>query len=1116
MTRLRSRTTTAAFILACALPLQARQAGTGAGSYRDPSRRDIVIDILGGGARDEAYLNGFRRALDGATITYHSSHPDAEDALLCRARRDAGEISWQGDTLPPAAGGAVYRFAWLAGLERRGWGDPNGVRTFHFSVNGAEYFSFRNRKDSTAGGWAMKRSDGAELEFRASFTDRFGDLFGMMYLTLPKERFAPGAPLTFSVRSEDAGAPEWFMVFRYAFNFRPDVRVEPAILKTAAGGALPVRVSVDNLHPGRRVRILDGEAVLIDTALSVGANIFIVPVGGGPGDRLVVSRVNGATVSVDTIAARSAAPLELWLIPHSHTDIGYTDLQPEVEKKHWRNLDLALDLVRRTKDYPAGSRFKWNMEVLWPLESYMEHAAPERRQEVVGAVREGSLGLNALLANPLTGLATAPEMDHYTEYARSLEAEYALDIPTAAVSDIPGFTWGIVPSLVRSGVRYFASAPNSGDRIGRVIEAQGDRPFWWESQSGEERVLFWVAGSSYAYFHEGTLPNLGREKLMKLLRKISASGYPYSIYFLPYTLGDNAGPDTGLPAFVKRWNEEYETPKLVIATHREMFREFERRHGKEIPVKRGDFTPYWEDGALSTAAETALNRTVVDRLLRGEALFSMRSPSAYPSGEYSDAWRLTTLWDEHTWGADISVSSPDSPKTTLQWGIKRGYVVRSDSISAALLGRAVRGGGAAAADSFTVFNTNSWARTDIVLLPPEQSRAGDLVTDGAGRVLASQRLGTGELAVLVENIAPLSSLSLAVHPGPPGRTGGAGVSPGRLFNEHVSVAIDTATGAIGEIAGGGGARIRAAGPGVNRFIYVPGTNPDSALYAGGVRVEAGEKGPLVASYVVTGNAPGCGSYRSEIRVVSGIDRVDLATTIDKRAVREKEGAHIAFPFVIPDAVFRYDVAGAIVTAGSGQLDGSCMNYFSVQSWADVSGPSSGVTWTTPDAPLVEMGGINAESPWLQSPRTSSQFFSYILNNYWHTNYKADQEGRMDFRYSLHPHGPFDPAQSVKWGRERRAPFLVRGGTDDPLPPLFTVEPPAVIAESVTPVDGGKGILVLLYNPSASPASVRLRWREGERVTISPSGPSGAATGPPADEFGLSAYGSRYLRAERER
>ena len=69
-----------------------------------------------------------------------------------------------------------------------------------------------------------------------------------------------------------------------------------------------------------------------------------------------------------------------------------------------------------------------------------------------------------------------------------------------------------------------------------------------------------------------------------------------------------------------------------------------------------------------------------------------------------------------------------------------------------------------------------------------------------------------------------------------------------------------------------------------------------------------ERGNLVASLLVEADAPGARQYSTEVRVMKGIARVDLTTRIDKRAVREKEGVHIAFPFSNPGAQLRYDVA----------------------------------------------------------------------------------------------------------------------------------------------------------------------------------------------------------------
>ena len=66
---------------------------------------------------------------------------------------------------------------------------------------------------------------------------------------------------------------------------------------------------------------------------------------------------------------------------------------------------------------------------------------------------------------------------------------------------------------------------------------------------------------------------------------------------------------------------------------------------------RGDFTPYWEDGAGSSAHETAINRNAAERLVQAETLLAMLNPAKYPAEQFADAWRNVLLYDEHTWGA---------------------------------------------------------------------------------------------------------------------------------------------------------------------------------------------------------------------------------------------------------------------------------------------------------------------------------------------------------------------------------------------------------------------------------------------------------------------------------
>ena len=1087
---------------------------------QETSEPPITITVSGE-SRSSAlhYLNGYREEISGQTITYHSSHPDVEDALLCRVNREADSIAWRSDTLPVSYPGDYYRFVWLSGLERIGWGNATHPHNFTFFVNGVKWFSFTNRKDSSAPKWTVTGPEGAELSFESHFTDKFGDLFGMMFLKLPKNKFQSGNPLIFSVRGEDADSPEWYMAFKYRFSFVPGIRVEPALIRQNKSVSGLLRISLDDLDEGRSIEISSSQFPTLKENLHIGGNIFFVPVDGVTGEKTQPLKFSGPGMELSSsVVLKPVKHRDIYLLSHTHNDIGYTDLQPNVEKKQWWNLEEALRLIDKTKEYPADSKYKWNMEILWPLESYLQQATQEKRDQVITAIRNGSIGLNALFVNPLTGLATAPEMGHFTDYARRFTRDYGIPITTAAVSDVPGFTWGMVPMLAQSGVKYFASAPNNGDRIGYIIEQLGDKPFYWNSQSGKEKILFWVAGSSYSSFHEGSLGNLGPEKIMKLVRRLDQQGYPYEMYYLPYTLGDNGSPDSTLSDVVRDWNEKYVTPHLVISTHREMFEKFEEQYGKTLPTLKGDLTPYWEDGAASTAFETALNRHVVDHLTESEALWSRCKPESFPDSAFYSAWREVVLWDEHTWGADKSVTDPDDPGVIGQWNIKKGYVLRADSLSGVLRGKVIgRPGPGKRRTAIDVFNTNSWPRTDMIFLSKEQSGIGDRVTDVNGKQIPSQRLRTGELAVLVRDVPPISAMRIFVQRGKAWSEGDVNDSGSdRLENKFLILKVDDKTGAISSIIWK--ERVTelvdtSRGTMLNRYIYIPGTDPDSARYLSNVSVSRKESGKLVSSLVIRGEAPGCRNFSTELRIYAGLPRVDIIDDLDKMAVRTKEGVHFAFPFLIPEGRVRYDVADAVVEPEKDQLPGSCENFFSVASWVDVSNDRFGVSLSTPDVPLIEIGRITAEAPWMKSISPSQRIYSYAMNNYWHTNYKADQSGPVRFRYSILAHGGFDPVDAVKFGMERRQPLIaaVVDASRPTLSSLFTLDPSSVVVESVRPLDSGHSWLLSLYNPASADANVRISWKGGGDVGVCVSDLSGRLGDSIGREFTLPAHDAMIVR-----
>jgi hypothetical protein len=87
-----------------------------------------------------------------------------------------------------------------------------------------------------------------------------------------------------------------------------------------------------------------------------------------------------------------------------------------------------------------------------------------------------------------------------------------------------------------------------------------------------------------------------------------------------------------------------------------------------------------------------------------------------------------------------------------------------------------------------------------------------------------------------------------------------------------------------------------------------------------------------------------------------------------------------------------------------------------------------MTLATPDAPLILWGGftVGAYADHHQYVRNSPLLISWVMNNHWHTNFRADQAGTMVLRYRLRLHaGGFDADRSQRVGLEAATPLLAR-------------------------------------------------------------------------------------------
>jgi hypothetical protein len=129
--------------------------------------------------------------------------------------------------------------------------------------------------------------------------------------------------------------------------------------------------------------VRSGDRVLWQGEASLGYTTTLVPAGPNVASTVpFVVTVGGATRFSGAVACDVVRSRTLHLLPHSHVDIGYSDPQPVVETKQIENVRRALALIERFSAYPPEARFRWNVEVLWPVERFLAEATPAERGPV--------------------------------------------------------------------------------------------------------------------------------------------------------------------------------------------------------------------------------------------------------------------------------------------------------------------------------------------------------------------------------------------------------------------------------------------------------------------------------------------------------------------------------------------------------------------------------------------------------------------------------------------------------------------------------------------------------------------------------------------------------------
>ena len=173
----------------------------------------------------------------------------------------------------------------------------------------------------------------------------------------------------------------------------------------------------------------------------------------------------------------------VYVVHHSHTDIGYTDLQERVIAIQVNYIKTVLSMMRQ----PEYADFRWNCETLYCVEEFWKQASEDARADFARFVKEGKIGISANYLN-FNDLVNADVFGKRLAKWQDKLQPFGTKIHTAMAADVNGFSMGYRDAMIENGVEFFFT--NVHCHHGMYPLYQNQNAFFWENASGQ-RLLVW-------------------------------------------------------------------------------------------------------------------------------------------------------------------------------------------------------------------------------------------------------------------------------------------------------------------------------------------------------------------------------------------------------------------------------------------------------------------------------------------------------------------------------------------------------------------------------------------------------------------------------------------------
>ncbi|MGE5114832.1 MAG: polysaccharide lyase family protein [Acidobacteriaceae bacterium] len=854
---------------------------------------------------------------------------------------------------------------------------------------------------------------------------------------------------------------------------------------------------------------------------------FLVPEWNGK----TTASVSVKSPKVNRSVQAEVSPAKKWtvfIIPHEHLDVGFTDYVAKVAELQSQSVDDAMSVIQKTPD------FRWTLDGSWVADRYIAGRSQEAQERFFDSVRKGEIVIPPEFANQHTGNASLEGLIRTFYGSHQLALKHDLPKPEAAQTvDVPSYTWSFASVLHDAGIKYFLGASNSWRAPVMLLGRWNEKsPFYWEGPDGG-RVLMWY---SRAYLQMHTLfGGPWRMEAVKDALPVFLQAYTRPDYKADSTIV--FGSQLENTPFAKEqaelpgaWNAQYAYPRMEFSTLQGAMQQIEKEAGGQFPVYRGDFGPYWEDGYGSDARLTAMHRENQERILTAEkmsVLPTVFSPILRPDRSLLEsAWKNELTYDEHTWTYVGATSQPENQQSENQIALKESRVIEAKNhIDESIQRSMAQLGGFLSPEknSLMVFNSLGWKRNGVVDVDlPDGTEIFDNTAKrsvpyevlfvgkgfqlpGFGAGYKRVRFEATEVPALGYKVYSLQAESEKTGTTPLKPKEGLNGAPrvgSVIESQYYRVTLDAASGAIASVFDKqlGKELVDEKSPyRFGSYLYVTGGDdiPNNSLYRYGaglnppkLTVHAAENGKLVSiekapfGTVATleSSAVNTPTIRTQITVYENEKKIEIRYDLHKNRVLTRESAYIAFPLVVENPAFSYGNQIGWVNPAKDELPGGSREWYVARHWTNVGGTGTSVTIVPVDAPLVAFGDIVRGNWPAEFKPKSTGVFSWLMNNYWGTNFPAWQGGDYTFRYVITSGAELNPVEANRFGKEAMTPLentQMPGSIGQSKLPLteaelVQIDNPNVALSTWKMAEDGTGTVLRLQEMSGKEARVRIR------------------------------------------